>query len=316
MGCVYCATCLSNGKQYVGKTKVELATRQTQHYSQAKTKRRCLFHKALNKYGKDAFHWDILFESDDELLLYQKEKEFIASLKTFVPDGYNLTSGGDGNYNVHFDDEWRAKNQRRADALGRAVYCVETDTVYISYADAERATGVPQTTVRGSCRSKNHLTYCKIHFCYATEEEVAYLKQLKADGRLEKKLERSAGFGERVRAGLLGIKHSQEFCKRRSEIMLADNPWKGKHPSKETLQLMSENRRGKLVGVDNPSARAVLCVELDRTFPTMKIATQELGLPIKAGSNISSCCSGKLKTAYGYHWKYADTISSPIAENS
>lgn len=316
MGCVYCATCLPSGKQYVGKTKVELATRQTQHYSQAKTKRRCLFHKALNKYGKDAFHWDILFESDDELLLYQKEKEFIASLKTFVPDGYNLTSGGDGNYNVHFDDEWRAKNQRRADALGRAVYCVETDSTYISYADAERATGVPQSTVKNCCGSTSHLTYCRMHFCYATEDEIDNLKQLKADGRLEKKLERSADFGEKVRARLLGVKRSPEFCEKHRQIMLANSPWKGKHLPREAVEKMRKNRKGKLMGATNPSARAVLCVELDRTFPTMKIATQELGLPPKAFTNISSCCSGKIKTAYKYHWKYADTISSPIAENS
>lgn len=308
MGCVYCATCSVNGKQYIGKTKHDLNTRQTQHQNQASTKRRSLFHKALYKYGKNAFQWDVLFESNDELVLYQKERDFIKELKTIAPTGYNLTSGGDGNYNVQFDDEWKEKNQKRADALGRSVYCVETDTIYVSMAEASRILNIPVGVVRHSRTSVKHLTYSGLHFCNANESEIIELQTKKAAGLLVKKLERSPEFVEKMRQRMLGRKQSPEFCEKRRQIMSTNNPWKGKHPSIESLQKMSENRKGLLVGEENPSARTIQCVELDRIFCTMKDAAEALGLPKAATSNISSCCSGKLKTAYGYHWRYADDI--------
>lgn len=47
--------------------------------------------------------------------------------------------------------------------------------------------------------------------------------------------------------------------------------------------------------------RPILCVELDKTFESIKEAESLLG---KSSHKICRCCSGKAKTAYGYHWKY------------
>lgn len=63
-------------------------------------------------------------------------------------------------------------------------------------------------------------------------------------------------------------------------------------------------------GAANGSARKVYCVELDKTFGTMKEAVAYIGLPGKA-NGLVACCKGKNKTAYGYHWRYADD-SSPV----
>lgn len=49
--------------------------------------------------------------------------------------------------------------------------------------------------------------------------------------------------------------------------------------------------------------KKVFCVELNRIFDSGLHASSEL----KIGSpRISECCSGKFKTAGGYHWQYAD----------
>ena len=48
---------------------------------------------------------------------------------------------------------------------------------------------------------------------------------------------------------------------------------------------------------------SVVCIELNRTFPTISAAEKELGV---YHSNIVRCCQGKLKTTGGYHWKYGD----------
>lgn len=52
--------------------------------------------------------------------------------------------------------------------------------------------------------------------------------------------------------------------------------------------------------------KKVLCIELNRIFDSEKQAERELNIGV---ARISECCSGKNKTAGGYHWRYADEIS-------
>ena len=64
--------------------------------------------------------------------------------------------------------------------------------------------------------------------------------------------------------------------------------------------------KGKL-GDKNPAARSVKCIETGKVFTTIKAAAKWIRKtknPKADYSNISSCCSGKLKSAYGYHWAY------------
>jgi len=67
--------------------------------------------------------------------------------------------------------------------------------------------------------------------------------------------------------------------------------------------------KGKL-GDKNPAARSVKCIETGKVFTTTKYAIEWVKNKIKnpkaSRCNISSCCTGKLKSAYGYHWEYAD----------
>ena len=65
---------------------------------------------------------------------------------------------------------------------------------------------------------------------------------------------------------------------------------------------MIQNRRNYKLG-NNPSAKAVFCVELNKTFDCAKRAEEELGI---WGSAICNVCKGKLKTTGGFHWRYAD----------
>lgn len=63
-----------------------------------------------------------------------------------------------------------------------------------------------------------------------------------------------------------------------------------------------QNRRSYKLG-DNPRAKAVFCEELNKTFDCARRAEEELGID---ASSISQMCKGKLKTAGGFHWRYAD----------
>lgn len=55
--------------------------------------------------------------------------------------------------------------------------------------------------------------------------------------------------------------------------------------------------------VSKNNSKAVYCEELNKVFVSITIASQELGINL---GSISSCCKGKLKSAGGYHWRYAN----------
>ena len=63
-----------------------------------------------------------------------------------------------------------------------------------------------------------------------------------------------------------------------------------------------QNRRSYKLG-DNPSAKPVFCVELNKKFDCAKSAQEELGID---RMSIGKACRGKRKTAGGFHWRYAN----------
>lgn len=65
---------------------------------------------------------------------------------------------------------------------------------------------------------------------------------------------------------------------------------------------ISQIRRSYKLG-NAPSARAVFCVELNKTFDCAKRVEEELGI---WGTSITRICKGKAKTTGGFHWRYAD----------
>jgi len=91
---VYLAT-FPNGKQYVGITTATLNLRKVEHYSRARKGSKYAIHNALNKYGEDV-KWEVLTVCSSYEEAKEMEVKFIAELNTLAPNGYNLTSGGDG----------------------------------------------------------------------------------------------------------------------------------------------------------------------------------------------------------------------------
>lgn len=97
-GLTYKATNTINGKTYVGKTTKTLKYRWKRHIEQPIR----VFGKAIAKYGPDAFVLEILeiigahTVEHLQLLLNESERKFIANFDCRVPNGYNLTDGGDG----------------------------------------------------------------------------------------------------------------------------------------------------------------------------------------------------------------------------
>jgi len=93
---IYKAENIINGKIYIGKTVYCLAHRKGGHLRDANKNSKTAFHSAIRKYGEDTFAFSVLEECFNRDDLDNREKFYISILNTMVPNGYNLTPGGDG----------------------------------------------------------------------------------------------------------------------------------------------------------------------------------------------------------------------------
>ncbi len=87
---IYAICSRTTGKIYVGKT-VYMCKRLNSH----KSGTRSYISRAIHKHGWDDFVLVILAKVPDKAAS-QLEQEWIKRLGTIVPDGYNLTEGGEG----------------------------------------------------------------------------------------------------------------------------------------------------------------------------------------------------------------------------
>jgi hypothetical protein len=85
----------------------------------------------------------------------------------------------------------------------------------------------------------------------------------------------------------------------------------GMKRSEEVKKHISEAKKG-----NTSSCKPVISIDKhgnETKFISSTEAVRQLNLPIHAMSNISSCVSGKLKTAYGFKWKkYPKNTSSTV----
>jgi group I intron endonuclease len=101
---VYCWTCSTNGKQYVGKGK---GLRATSHLAEARRGTGSVLHAAMRKHGPESFVLEYLAMGLSEAEAHRLEIAYIASLSTKRPLGYNLTNGGEGVSGLKFSDQSR-----------------------------------------------------------------------------------------------------------------------------------------------------------------------------------------------------------------
>jgi hypothetical protein len=147
----------------------------------------------------------------------------------------------------------------------------------------------------------NGIFESKILFEGLTEEE-ALLKEREIELDLKNKGYILANIIEcGVKAGTTGMKHSEESKRKISEGLKGHiSPNKGKKQSKETCDKKSKS----MMGVMNKS---ILQYDLQDNFikewSSISEAYLSLNKKITNGC-INLACKGKIKTAFGYKWKY------------
>ena len=92
-----------NNKDYIGKTNLSIEERFKQHCKDSKRiqyENRPLY-KAINKYGIEHFHIELVEECSDKIVS-EREIYWIEQYGSFKK-GYNATIGGDGKHYIDYD---------------------------------------------------------------------------------------------------------------------------------------------------------------------------------------------------------------------
>lgn len=228
-GVIYLITNTLNGKMCVGQTRQKLSRRITGHKS---SRKKYGIDAAIKKYGWENFTVEVL-ETCPVEMLNEREIFWIAKLNSKVPNGYNLTDGGDGGSNP--SEETRAKMS--AAKKGRPAYnkgqkMSEEQKAKISANHAD-------------CTGKRNSFYGKHH----SEEARARMSAAKK-GKSHKP--RSQETRAKISAVHKGKKVSEET---RAKISASE---KGKHVSEETRARMSAAHKGKSHKPHSPETRAKL----------------------------------------------------------
>lgn len=188
---VYLITNKVNGKTYVGKTVCGTENRWLEHLYNAKRGKFPIYN-AIRKYGKESFTVTTVYEGISEREINAVEKGLIAQLGTYAPNGYNITSGGDGVAGLKFSAETRRKMsesrkgkpsgtkgikwpedrkkahaphiRKIADSISCPVYCVETGETWPNMAACVKSFGVCASTQLKRCLNSERRTYKGLHF--------------------------------------------------------------------------------------------------------------------------------------------------------
>lgn len=106
MGYIYKITNTKNNKIYIGKTTTCIQDRFSKHIYESKNTNvkgySFILHKAFRKYGIDNFIIEEVEEIDNSML-NDREIYWINAYSSMIPNGYNMTFGGEGSVKINYD---------------------------------------------------------------------------------------------------------------------------------------------------------------------------------------------------------------------
>lgn len=105
---IYCINCLTSGKSYIGITE-DFERRLAMHWSRARSGSQAVLHKAIRKYSENNFNVKLIEKVETWEKACEREIYYIKDLKTKIPDGYNMTNGGEGTLGLIVSKEVKQK---------------------------------------------------------------------------------------------------------------------------------------------------------------------------------------------------------------
>jgi group I intron endonuclease len=105
---IYKITNKINNKVYVGKTVLPIEERYKKHLGCAKNKVNRRLYDSMNHHGYENFELSLLEVCDNAQQLSEREIYWIDEYNSQTPNGYNMTSGGDGGNTIAY---WKEEDK-------------------------------------------------------------------------------------------------------------------------------------------------------------------------------------------------------------
>jgi group I intron endonuclease len=145
---IYEALNLNNGRAYIGLTTLTLEKRKSSHLRSAKAGSNTYFHKALRKYGPEAFEWGVVLLTNSLEDLYKLEKMVIGLHEDWQL--YNTSLGGEHSaYGLKHTPETKEICGEHAKRRWDGKRCFDKYPSWVFYLQnykQAREYGVPKTT--------------------------------------------------------------------------------------------------------------------------------------------------------------------------
>lgn len=204
-----------NGKIYIGQTIKELEDRISEHL-----KSEYPIGKAFRKYNINSFEISIIDITEIKEILDEKEKYWIKFYDCKVPNGYNLTDGGEGPNGYKHTKEAKLKISKKKKGVPHDV----SEETRLKISNANKGRVSPMLGKHHSEETKQKIS--KVHKGKKLSDETK----------------------QKISNGLKGRQKNEETKKKLSEIMKTKpSHWKGKTRTEENKNKISNTLKGHLV---------------------------------------------------------------------
>jgi group I intron endonuclease len=272
---IYKITNIINNKCYIGSTGKCLYKRLHQHIRLLKSNFHNNLHlqSAYNLYGKEMFIVDIIEICQDKEEVLSREEFFINYYKSYDPNyGYNIHQFPHTTLGNKWSTEARLK--RKGFGKNRKV----SDITKKKISEAHMGKKLKEST-KEKLRSlpKNNRKVIMLDLNGNFEREFKNIKE-------------AAIFINSITTPICNVINGKAKTCKNHIFILKENYDKNK------IEKISKGCTVKVYQYDKN-------MNFIKEFLSFTEAEKELGIK-GANSNISACCKGKVKSAYGYIWKY------------
>jgi len=266
---IYKITNKINGKCYVGQTTGPLNRRWRNHLN-PRSNPKTYISKAITKHGPTNFTIDVLSECSDLDTLNVAEKYFIDYFQSLSPDGYNLTTGGEGK---QYSDE--SKKKMSLSRVGRS----PSKETRLKMSENRKGSKNPFFGKKLSEEHKKKLR--EIHLGRALSEE--HKEKLSKSTKGRKK-------SEATRLKMMGPKSPEQTANNIVRLKMMAAAQKG-------TKLSTSHRQNIAVSQCIP----VVCLNTGVTYPSALAASKELGV---YPTDITKVVKGKKEAVKGLRFAY------------
>ena len=279
---IYIITNTINKKVYIGQTN-DPKRREREHFSFGYIKNKeeiKVLYSAMLKYGIQNFNFSIIegpIENYNE-----REKFWIKYYNSLLPNGYNMTEGGEEPPILCGEDHPMCTH------LAEEIKQIQQQLKENKKSILEIAQEFNYNTSSINRINQGQLWY---------NEELAYPIRIENTKQFKQ---------ERMESIVQDLLYTNLTQKQIAEKYLI---------SRTTVTAINRGQNFKQVNIDYPirkkdqhsKAIAMIDIQTGKTFEEFSSASEaakKLSLPDRADSNIRACANGKIKNAYGYIWKF------------